>query len=70
MTIKFLWYVASFFTMFLVLINSPSSSTGGGNSVSQISLLNIRSSQLFTQRLIILTTLMFLILSIILVVKI
>ena len=70
MTIKFLWYVSSFFTIFLVLINSPSTSSGGGNSASQIRLLNIRSSQLSTQRLIVLTALMFLVFSIVLVVKI
>nr|ARW69896.1 preprotein-translocase subunit g [Polysiphonia teges] len=68
MIIKFLWYIFSFFTVILVLINSPNSSNTG-NPMSQTQLLNIRSSQSFVQKLIVFTTFMFLAFSILLLVK-
>nr|YP_009396626.1 preprotein-translocase subunit g [Vertebrata australis]ARW65812.1 preprotein-translocase subunit g [Vertebrata australis] len=58
MIVKLFWYFFSLLTIFLILISSPKSN-GLGLSNNQNKVLNFRSSQVFIQRLIAFSILMF-----------
>nr|YP_009122188.1 protein-export membrane protein SecG [Vertebrata lanosa]AJH65946.1 protein-export membrane protein SecG [Vertebrata lanosa] len=58
MIVKLFWYFFSLLTIFLVLISNPKSN-GLGTSNNQNKVLSFRSSQVFIQRLICFSILMF-----------
>lgn len=61
--IKLFWYIVSFLTIFLILVNSPSNS-GLSSFVDQNSLFTFRSNQFLIQKFIVISILMFMILTI------
>nr|YP_009395195.1 preprotein-translocase subunit g [Bryothamnion seaforthii]ARW63963.1 preprotein-translocase subunit g [Bryothamnion seaforthii] len=63
--IKFLWYCFSILTIFFILI-STSTSNNSGSSMNQSKILNFRSNQVFTQKLLAFHVSMFFILTILL----
>lgn len=50
--IKSLWYLFSFLTVLLIIINNPNVNTSS-NFMSQSKFLNFRSDQLFLQKIIV-----------------
>nr|YP_009393331.1 preprotein-translocase subunit g [Symphyocladiella dendroidea]ARW61893.1 preprotein-translocase subunit g [Symphyocladiella dendroidea] len=51
MLVKFFWYIFSFLTVFLVLLNAPNRSNIGV-SINQSQLFNLPSQHLFIQKVI------------------
>nr|YP_010619296.1 Preprotein-translocase subunit g [Amplisiphonia pacifica]WAX03309.1 Preprotein-translocase subunit g [Amplisiphonia pacifica] len=63
MLVKFFWYIFSLLTVFLVLLNTPSSSNMGV-SINKSQLFNLQSKKLFMQKVVAFNVFMFFIFTI------